>query len=1467
MINEKRVGWQGIKADQRMCQCYNEFKTTLTDEIFASLFSPEITGVKLKPLKCDYEAYSLRLSKGKRAIFTRAMVNGKPYLQLRAIGEHAIYEKKLLTPQDEKRYQSKLIPNDLLDLGFHVAPVEQSVTADTPETPTPDTSYKESFTVFDKVQSLALNSPLPLLISGTAGSGKTKVALEFIRRMIANMLLVEEADRPAKILYLCPNEGLLADTIRDWNQSPQSESYPKDMVEFMTTAQLLQSLGIVLNQDNSASPQTFARFFEDYRKTCSRHNAIPRSITAELLYQERCVLLGYPDSEPYLNPGKSRLTKAQREIVIRVTRAYQLHCEEKGLIDPVAVPLPTLQRYRYVLADEAQNMSRHFLAQLGKLGCGDQVIYLMDSQQGQVYRDSLRPWLLEMPRMRHVYLDQHYRSSECVVEFANAWTWLKYCFTGGKNDTKEQQSMIVPDNMKGRRGDVRILPQTGDIAEWIRATYSNRTDFAIITSACFVAEAKALYGSDLVFTPDNAAGLGFSTLLYHRPLDDERLAEANKLLRQGKVTIRDGRTRGCAREGDGDPGFAPVFQEKFTGFTRAIDTLLIVQHSHHACDLLLEHMQQEVQRQQQISQPAQSSSSNQAPAAAPTKTWAEMEALLRERGNIDQADAIRHTKLGMPSPSTTTEDSSPKAAPKPKAAKRKPAKKTSRQAKKPEQSEFERQTEVLFKRIIELSQLPEAALQTQLQSVENKTCFDVVVRKQAEGFPLFNASILDPTITTKNPKLCDKINVVIARILLNFGLNSPVSTDNPLTCLHHLLRTKEGGLLFLKLLKYEPFFKSITLTMWLDPDPARFKSPLYQLSTYVQTLPDFRQQFLAAPWRANLRPILNMAAVKAVQGRLAESFEALQKLGFDPSAVFMPDGMTPLHMAAQKNSVNILFSLLTQNVMNSAMKSTGNTAGHLAAQNGHHQAFLYLWRTNPRLVRCKNINQELPIVLAIKNAHVTFLKEVVNAGFDHGLTPAETHNLLNDMLKIDISTAHLEALYLCFSDTELRPFIHYAAEKGRVDLLTSLYDKGLNLMYLNIEGNNVIKIAAHFGQIAVIQWLHSRGYDVIHASKYQLTAMNLAVQSNHHELVRVLHAMGGVLTMGDAMRAIQTGAVETLKLMKELGVNLSEVNDQGMNLVFFAVQENAVSMIEPLRDAGVDLNQSVAGLTPLLKSIMQDRVLMIEALKCCGASMESPTGSGSILHFAAQCGSEASFSAMLGWGMDPLMPDSYGASAIASAAFKGRLGILTLIHQQNPALLSVVTPKGSTLLHFAAGNACNNTVAWLREHAEAIDVKAQKEDGNTAAHLATQVNAVKVLKILGEMDESVFLIANNDGLTPIMVAAGGRSQLDAFRFLLDCERVRTSLDTRKCVSRAVEADFADGIKELRARGLISLNEFGEEMYRRALNCKSLSVIKVLEAARVISPMPITPCLSQSFFGSSLAATSDTPERPLSPRHE
>ncbi|HYU33635.1 MAG TPA: hypothetical protein VEW48_15900, partial [Thermoanaerobaculia bacterium] len=408
-----------------------------------------------------------------------------------------------------------------------------------------------------------LRAPGPLLLAGSAGSGKTTIA---IHRLAAAAL---QPDPPAA-LYLSYSEelveharGLYGDLVAAKGGAPDRSP------DFFTFGDLYRSLVPRDFREHQARPMNESLFREWFRKS-------GRSLDPALVWEElRSILKGaclplnqsLLDEATYFELGRKRapLFVDERPEIWRIAQRYQAWLAEEGRSDRIDLCRRAFAelrhrkpRYDVVICDEVQDLTElevAFVLALSRRPGLDGVLLTGDTQQ--IVNPSGFRWA-EVRRLvakaahlraapEVVRLRRNLRSVRPLVEIANSLLLLRREVFGRTEEDEPEEASI--------EGPVPVeVP--GSEAEVLDAIRGFGPRCAVLTLDDSEAERlRALLGTSRVFHVREAKGLEFDAVVLWKLLEPDRdLVE--RFLRTPREMEREAR-------------FKRLLQHLYVGATRA----------------------------------------------------------------------------------------------------------------------------------------------------------------------------------------------------------------------------------------------------------------------------------------------------------------------------------------------------------------------------------------------------------------------------------------------------------------------------------------------------------------------------------------------------------------------------------------------------------------------------------------------------------------------------------------------------------------------------------------------------------------------------------------------------------------------------------------------------------------------------------------------------------------------------------
>ena len=431
----------------------------------------------------------------------------KACLALEVIREHAYERSRFLrgAPVDEAKLQDLGPP-----AGADAHPVRYLH-------PTrPDFLYLDKPLSLDDLQEAALRQRAPLVLVGSAGSGKTALLLQRLRGI------------PGRVAYVTESKWL-AETSRSlyvaYGGAPQEQE-----ADFLSYRQLLETVGVP--EGRPVTFRDFAGFFE-------RHRQKIRFADAHQAFEElRGVITAEPEGplprDQYLSLGvrQSMFDAGQRAELFGLWERYRAWLAEAKLYEPNLVAHAWLTKmeptYDFVAVDEVQDLTNVQLSLvLRSLKAPGQFVIAGDANQ--IVHPNFFSWskvkslfwrgLAEARETDVHILDVSYRNSNAVTRVANGVLRLKHAKFG----SIDRESNLLMRPLAGEAGSVAAIIANGAALKELDEKTRQSTRVAVIVLRDeHKAEARLRLRTPLIFSIHEAKGLEYETVIVYRLVSAER---------------------------------------------------------------------------------------------------------------------------------------------------------------------------------------------------------------------------------------------------------------------------------------------------------------------------------------------------------------------------------------------------------------------------------------------------------------------------------------------------------------------------------------------------------------------------------------------------------------------------------------------------------------------------------------------------------------------------------------------------------------------------------------------------------------------------------------------------------------------------------------------------------------------------------------------------------------------------------
>lgn len=369
---------------------------------------------------------------------------------------------------------------------------------------------------FDDAQEAIYRQPPPLIVVGSAGSGKTALTLEKLKQAEGEVLYVTHS-------------AYLAQNARDLYYANGFEHSGQEAV-FLSYREFVESIRVP--QGREAQWRDFAGWFARMRQAF-------KGIDAHQAFEEiRGVIAagaqGVLTREAYRELGvrQSIFTGEQRDALYDLFEKYRAWLGEARLFDlnlvahewqALAAP-----RYDFVVIDEVQDITSVQLALVLKtlkkpghfLLCGDsnQIVHPNFFSWAQVkslfWRD---PALAERQELR--VLTANFRNGQEATRVANQLLKIKQRRFG----SIDRESNFLVQAVGGETGQVALVPDKESIKKELDQKIRQSTQFAVLVMRDEdKAEARKHFGTPLLFSIHEAKGLEYENIVLYRFVSDHR---------------------------------------------------------------------------------------------------------------------------------------------------------------------------------------------------------------------------------------------------------------------------------------------------------------------------------------------------------------------------------------------------------------------------------------------------------------------------------------------------------------------------------------------------------------------------------------------------------------------------------------------------------------------------------------------------------------------------------------------------------------------------------------------------------------------------------------------------------------------------------------------------------------------------------------------------------------------------------
>ncbi len=467
---------------------------------FASAEVKKMAGTGYYRAKLDYE---------NRLLFKFARYNNQTCLLiLELILNHKYDQSRFLRGSDVE--ESKLVPVK----SHHEIPAEDYVPLAYVNSRYRHFHLLDKVLSFDDNQDKILSLPLPQIIIGSAGSGKTALTLEKIKSLTGRVLYITLspflAENSARLFY--------------------SYNYENDKLEidFLSYREFIESLEI---------PKGKELDFKTFEAWFARRQQVSKLKDGHKTFEEfRGVITGfditkeYLSREDYLSLGvkQSIFLANERETVYSLFEKYLNYLKEDGYYDINILTHQQLSHcmpvYDFIVVDEVQdftNIQLHMILKSLKKPAN----YILCGDSNQVVHPTFFSWshLKSMFYQSDLKGDEikilhtNYRNSQTISELANHLLKIKNARFG----SIDKESNYLVSTVAETKGEVVFIGDKGNaIAELGRKTRLSVKYAVLVLRNEDKAKARTLFQSPLLFSVQESKGLEYENIILYNFISD-----------------------------------------------------------------------------------------------------------------------------------------------------------------------------------------------------------------------------------------------------------------------------------------------------------------------------------------------------------------------------------------------------------------------------------------------------------------------------------------------------------------------------------------------------------------------------------------------------------------------------------------------------------------------------------------------------------------------------------------------------------------------------------------------------------------------------------------------------------------------------------------------------------------------------------------------------------------------------------
>jgi ankyrin repeat protein len=574
--------------------------------------------------------YRAKLDYENRLLFKFAKYNGQTYiLLLEVIYNHAYEKSRFLRGAKVDESKLTVLKNE------KQIPEEEKVELNYVNKQTNRFHLLNKALSFDDLQQNIFNLNPPVIIVGSAGSGKTVLTLEKIKQLHGN------------VLYITLSSFLVENSSRLYYSDHYSND--KQEVDFLSFKEYLQTLKVIPGKE--VDYKNFNYWLQP------RKHSFGITDGYKLFEEFKGVLTGNDITKPflakddYLGLGikQSIFLKNEREKVYEIFSKYIEFLKESEFHDLNIVSFQWLNychpKYDFIVIDEVQDFTNiQLYVVLKSLKTAGNFMLCGDSNQ--IVHPNFFSWTNvksmfykhDITRGDINVLSTNYRNSTDITSIANKLLMIKNARFG----SIDRESNFLVESLKENRGQVNFFIDTPSRRKELNDSTKRSTKYALLVmNQDEKAAARRIFETPLLFSIHEAKGLEYENIIlvnfisnYSREFNEIAQGVSKKDLENENIDF----SRGRDKADKSLDAYKFYINSLYVGITRSIKNLYMLETSkkHDILSLL-----DLVESEKQIKIKAEVSS---------LEDWKEEARKLEMQGKKEQADDIKKNILHIQTP-------------------------------------------------------------------------------------------------------------------------------------------------------------------------------------------------------------------------------------------------------------------------------------------------------------------------------------------------------------------------------------------------------------------------------------------------------------------------------------------------------------------------------------------------------------------------------------------------------------------------------------------------------------------------------------------------------------------------------------------------------------------------------------------------------------------------------------------------